>query len=208
MALRFGVIACTLALVHLISTTAASTTAGDLFAIFDKEHEVLATVPSQCKAGCDTVSNMLDKICKPSECCTTTLQMEYFNCFTCIGSATNQTDYSQVQGDIDRFNIQAMFNSGLFLQCQARGVQLPRPQAFPGQSPNRMVPSTSALPLVAPSTLAPVPSVPATSTITPSTTATPTSGSMRIGAPNDAISSFGQFVVVGSLVVGGMLELI
>ncbi|KAF8883422.1 hypothetical protein BD779DRAFT_1539872 [Infundibulicybe gibba] len=158
----------------------ASVDAGTINSAQPVRVEVLASVPSQCQANCDLVI-----MCTPLQCCTQTFENQYFTCFQCVGAATNVTDYTQLQADID----------ALFLQCSTRGFVLARPSAFPGQDPNRPLVTGVPHPFTTSTAVS-------SATAAPAPTSTPTSA-----APNLDTSSIGHIVVVGSMMVGAFLTM-
>ncbi|KIL67401.1 hypothetical protein M378DRAFT_159824 [Amanita muscaria Koide BX008] len=68
--------------------------------------------------------------CTPQACCTSTFEQDYLACFTCIGKAQNNTDYTSYQTQLDQFTA----------ACDASGISVPK-LTFPGQDPNRALPS-------------------------------------------------------------------
>ncbi|KAF8716383.1 hypothetical protein AX14_012370, partial [Amanita brunnescens Koide BX004] len=109
--------------------------------------------------------------CTPQACCTADFEQAYLNCFTCIGTAENITDYSQYQSSLDN----------LTSACLEEGINVPK-LTFPGQNPNRSLPTPSST--LASSSATGVPGTTMTSTTTPGTTILPTTGVVATTTPS------------------------
>jgi len=83
-------------------------------------------VPAGCESSCDPVSSALAAGCTAATCCQSSFEMGYFSCFECAANASNVTDFSVPQQDLDE----------LIDLCAALGLALPK-LTFPGQNPNR-----------------------------------------------------------------------
>ncbi|KAJ6627334.1 hypothetical protein B0H10DRAFT_1993977 [Mycena sp. CBHHK59/15] len=154
----------------------------------------LSNVPAACKADCDPFTPFLQGVsCPIAQCCTTLFEAAYFNCFKCVGTATN-ADFSIAQQYVDVVTT----------SCFIEGITLPE-LTFPGQNPNRTL--ATALPAGA-STLPIFPSAAASGSssgsavsasaasqtaplsVSPSATAPPTQSTVTSPAP--AASSAGS----------------
>ncbi|KAF8164899.1 hypothetical protein B0H34DRAFT_648979 [Crassisporium funariophilum] len=98
-------------------------------------------VPAQCKSDCDPVNTILATGgCPPAQCCLSSFETGYFNCFGCVAQSINFTDFSAPQSVIDT----------LFVLCAQRGFTLPK-LTFPGQNPNRTLSTGAPGPTPSPS---------------------------------------------------------
>ncbi|KAF8075886.1 hypothetical protein FPV67DRAFT_1469658 [Lyophyllum atratum] len=88
-------------------------------------------VPAQCKSTCDSVNAVIANNCTPQQCCTSTFERQYFNCFLCVGNSINLKDYSQPQIVLNEFR----------QQCASRGLAIAA-LTFPGQGASRSATST------------------------------------------------------------------
>lgn len=87
----------------------------------------------QCQTPCAPIMNFIgagQESCTPQACCTSTFEQDYLACFTCIGKAQNNIDYTSYQTQLDQFTA----------ACDASGISVPK-LTFPGQDPNRALPS-------------------------------------------------------------------
>ncbi|KAF8716382.1 hypothetical protein AX14_012370, partial [Amanita brunnescens Koide BX004] len=130
---------------------------------------------SQCESPCSSVDQFVGPnapdTCTPQACCTADFEQAYLNCFTCIGTAENITDYSQYQSSLDN----------LTSACLEEGINVPK-LTFPGQNPNRSLPTPSST--LASSSATGVPGTTMTSTTTPGTTILPTTGVVATTTPS------------------------
>ncbi|KAK2462287.1 hypothetical protein APHAL10511_005593 [Amanita phalloides] len=89
---------------------------------------------SQCESTCSPIINYVGPTaterCTAAACCSSTFENAYLNCLTCVGKAKGMTDYSPLQIDLDQ----------LTSACLAAGYNVPK-LTFPGQNPNRQLPS-------------------------------------------------------------------
>jgi len=90
-----------------------------------QRRQTTGQVPPQCESLCNPI-NALAANCTLSQCCLATFDTGYFNCFVCVGTAANVTDYSVPQSIVDK----------LYDQCAIAGYQLPV-LTFPGQNSTR-----------------------------------------------------------------------
>ncbi|EDR05008.1 uncharacterized protein LACBIDRAFT_294917 [Laccaria bicolor S238N-H82] len=97
-----------------------------------RQTSTVPSVPSQCESVCDPVNTVLESGCTPSQCyCTTSFESGIYDCFVCVGTATNTTDYTQEQQELDT----------IVQLCAANGVTLPE-LTFPGSSSSTSSSST------------------------------------------------------------------
>ncbi|KAJ7179594.1 hypothetical protein C8R46DRAFT_1212138 [Mycena filopes] len=94
----------------------------------------LPVIPKTCQGGCAPFAPFFDgAVCPVTQCCSTAFQDGYFDCFLCVGNATDAPDFTIAQAYVDV----------LTTSCITEGVTLPL-LSLPGQDPNRT--PTSALP--------------------------------------------------------------
>ncbi|KAJ7122926.1 hypothetical protein C8R44DRAFT_784934 [Mycena epipterygia] len=87
----------------------------------------LPVIPAACQTGCAPFTPFLSgAACPVTQCCTTIFEAGYFECFKCVGAATNATDYSTAQEYVDV----------LTTSCTTEGFTLPE-LTFPGQNADR-----------------------------------------------------------------------
>ncbi|KAL0949060.1 hypothetical protein HGRIS_009158 [Hohenbuehelia grisea] len=89
------------------------------------------TVPAQCRTSCDSSLPIIGS-CTPALCCTTTFEVNYFNCIKCIGATLASVDYGPPQRELD----------SLFAACAAEQLPINK-LTLPGQDPNRPIPSVT-----------------------------------------------------------------
>ncbi|KAF8629620.1 hypothetical protein AX15_003357 [Amanita polypyramis BW_CC] len=94
-------------------------------------------VPAVCQQTCaPIVPYAIDgQSCTATLCCTSQWEQSYYSCIVCAAGAQNITNLSMAQYTLD--SIRA--------DCGTSGISLPL-LTFPGQSPNRTLPSASILP--------------------------------------------------------------
>ncbi|KAJ7590833.1 hypothetical protein C8J56DRAFT_1047079 [Mycena floridula] len=98
--------------------------------LFRRQNSI-PNVPPQCQSSCNPANAIIDETtqgCIATNCCTTSFETDYFNCFLCVGKAANLTDWTQPQAYVD----------GLVIQCSISGLPIPE-KTFPGQDPNRTI---------------------------------------------------------------------
>ncbi|KAF7330853.1 hypothetical protein MVEN_02424700 [Mycena venus] len=94
----------------------------------------LPVIPAACQANCTPFAPFLTGVgCPVTECCSKIFEAGYFDCFKCVGTATNATDFTIAQEYVDV----------LTTSCISEGFPLPV-LTLPGQNPDRTL--VSALP--------------------------------------------------------------
>ncbi|KAJ7367805.1 hypothetical protein DFH08DRAFT_6094 [Mycena albidolilacea] len=102
----------------------------------------LPVIPTACQVGCAPFAPFFGgESCPVTQCCSTLFEAGYFECFKCVGTSTNATDFSVAQEYVDV----------LMTSCIAEGFTLPV-LTLPGQNPNRTLvsalpPGASAIPV-------------------------------------------------------------
>ncbi|KIK07634.1 hypothetical protein K443DRAFT_168189 [Laccaria amethystina LaAM-08-1] len=151
------------------------------------------SIPTQCETTCDPVNTVLESGCTPAQCyCTTSFESDLFSCFVCVGTATNVTDYSEEQQELN----------SLVQECAANGVTLPG-LTFPGSSTSASTMQqtivTSLTATVSPPITSPASQITVTSlsTNTPSSTSSQASGVKKgvRGAAGAVMSGIVTFVI-------------
>ncbi|KAJ6463212.1 hypothetical protein C8R47DRAFT_1225164 [Mycena vitilis] len=123
----------------------------------------LPDIPASCQAGCAPFAPFLQgESCPVTQCCSDAFESGYFECYKCVGTAMNVTDFTVAQEYVDV----------VITSCKTEGFALPV-LTLPGQDPNRAL--ASALPAGASS----VP-VFASSVVRPSVTTPPRTSSAPI----------------------------
>jgi len=165
-----------------------------------RQTSTIPTIPTQCETTCDPVNTIIASGCTPAQCyCTSSFELGLFSCFVCVGTATNITDYSQEQKELDT----------LVQQCAANGVTLPE-LTFPGSSTSTPLTSsrqqtiiTSLTATLSSPITSPVSQITVTSLSTniPSPTSSKTSGARAgvrgaVGAVMSGIVTFVIFLVM------------
>ncbi|KAG2130989.1 uncharacterized protein EDB93DRAFT_1255647 [Suillus bovinus] len=119
----------------------------------------------QCASTCDPVNDEVNDGCPITTCCTQTFETSYYNCLLCVGVASNATDYTQAQGDLD----------GLYVSCSDYGYSL-QELTLPGQNASRSL-STSRIrtSTVVGTSSSPESVAPPTSVSSPTSASAPTS---------------------------------
>ncbi|KAF8803933.1 hypothetical protein BYT27DRAFT_7109025 [Phlegmacium glaucopus] len=148
----------------------------DIYAFHRRQTTGGVPAPPECESTCNPVNSILTSAntCTPSQCCSASFENSYFNCFVCVATTVNLTDYSVPQSLIDT----------LYDLCASLGIQLPV-LTFPGQNASRPLSSVQSLPSpqtpISTTTSLPLPPVFQT-TIGPSTSPTTTSTSPQATA--------------------------
>ncbi|KAJ7067882.1 hypothetical protein C8F01DRAFT_1116100 [Mycena amicta] len=105
----------------------------------------LTQIPTACLPECSPFSPFLQgATCAVTECCSVVFETGYFDCFQCVGTSVNASDYSLAQTYVDVVNT----------ACASEGFTLPV-LSLPGQNPNRTLatalpPGASAIPVFGP----------------------------------------------------------
>ncbi|KAF9476470.1 hypothetical protein BDN70DRAFT_882369 [Pholiota conissans] len=99
---------------------------GDRTLLESRQVGTLPAPPPQCANVCTPVANILNVGCTPTSCCASSFVNGFFNCYTCVGNATDVTDYTTIQQNLD----------SLVVECTSLGFTEPK-LTFPGQNPNR-----------------------------------------------------------------------
>ncbi|KAF5357633.1 hypothetical protein D9758_007521 [Tetrapyrgos nigripes] len=93
-------------------------------------------IPPACVSTCGTAPQTFTQSCTPnfsaSGCCVESFEMDLFNCYVCIGSVQNITNYAVPQQTLDQ----------MIVACAAVGSPIQK-LTLPGQDPNRAL-ATSA----------------------------------------------------------------
>ncbi|KAK7471214.1 hypothetical protein VKT23_002623 [Stygiomarasmius scandens] len=91
-------------------------------------------IPPACTDTCGTAPQQVQS-CTPDTCCNNQFDTTLSNCYRCVGSAMNISDYSLPQQILDQ----------LFNICAAAGSPVDE-QTLPGQDPNRPLSSAPPVP--------------------------------------------------------------
>ncbi|KIL67403.1 hypothetical protein M378DRAFT_73868 [Amanita muscaria Koide BX008] len=94
-------------------------------------------VPVECQQTCAPIVPLTlgNQSCTPSLCCNSQWEQAYFSCIICAAQIQQITDLSDAQHTLDV----------IYADCTLVGSPIPL-VTFPGQSPNRTLPSASVLP--------------------------------------------------------------
>jgi len=108
-----------------------------LMKTFQRRQGSAPPTPPQCVTICNPVNSVINspQQCSPSECCTSTFEKSYYNCFVCAEAAANDTDYTEAQ----------MVLNDLYDTCASAGIMIPV-LTFPGQDANQTL-SSVVLPM-------------------------------------------------------------
>ncbi|KAK7053905.1 hypothetical protein R3P38DRAFT_2853112 [Favolaschia claudopus] len=102
----------------------------------------LTVIPAACQTGCAPFQPFLTgQNCSTTSCCSPAFEQGYFDCFMCVGTGSNATDFSIAQEYVDV----------LITACRSVGADLPV-LTLPGQNPNRTLvselpPGASTIPV-------------------------------------------------------------
>ncbi|KAK7061295.1 hypothetical protein R3P38DRAFT_2828688 [Favolaschia claudopus] len=102
----------------------------------------LTVIPAACQTGCAPFQPFLTgQNCSTASCCSPAFEQGYFDCFMCVGTNSNATDFSIAQEFVDV----------LITACRSVGSDLPV-LTLPGQNPNRTLvselpPGASTIPV-------------------------------------------------------------
>jgi len=149
-----------------------------LVGVYPFQSRQTPTCDSRCTPIIGTVAS---NNCTPSECCSESFENEYFNCFVCVASVVDLTDYTEPQSNIDL----------LYDECANLGLRIPV-LTFPGQNPNRTLSSVEPPPsqtTVATITFAPLPPFFPTTTVKPTVPTASSTNSTQAPPPMSSLSS-------------------
>lgn len=149
----------------------------DFRPVFQRRQSTVPEVPSQCASVCSSVLPVLAAGCTVTQCCLATYETQLFNCFMCVGEATNTTDYGEPQITMDM----------VYDICASLGIQL-APLTFPGQNQNQNLSSVVLFPS-SQTTVSTIPSSPTPSIVETTVSASSTSPRTTVASPQATVTS-------------------